>query len=101
MKGMAGLKAAGLVQDTPESAATFLRKNIAALDKAQLGQYLGHGNADEVTSSYSLAIWQSQRKLASSCHCLTWLPGHMSRSDTCVAWVGACGEEYSCINLHV
>ena len=57
MKGMAGLKAAGLVQDTPESAAMFLRKNIAALDKAQLGQYLGHGNASEVKHLFTCPSW--------------------------------------------
>ncbi len=45
---MAGLKAAGMVEDAPESIAKFLRNNNAALDKAQLGQYLGHGNAEEV-----------------------------------------------------
>ncbi len=50
LKGMVALRAAGLVESSAESAAAFLRKNNAALDKGQLGQYLGHGNANEVTT---------------------------------------------------
>lgn len=50
VKGMAVLRAAGHVEATPKSVAAFLRKHNAALDKAQLGQYLGHGNAEEVSA---------------------------------------------------
>ncbi|BDA49435.1 probable Brefeldin A-inhibited guanine nucleotide-exchange protein [Coccomyxa sp. Obi] len=42
VKGVASLIGSGTVEGTPHAVAAFLREHLADLDKAQLGEYLGH-----------------------------------------------------------
>lgn len=42
VKGVAALLGSGTVENTPESVSAFLRQQLPDLDKAQLGEYLGH-----------------------------------------------------------
>ncbi len=42
VKGVASLIGSGTVEGMPHAVAEFLREHLADLDKAQLGEYLGH-----------------------------------------------------------